>query len=329
MQSVTIIFGGQYGSEGKGKTAHFFAVKEQAKYCVRVGGPNSGHTVYQGKHKLIFRLLPTGIIEDHVCAVLPAGSYIDLRILEEELKTTGISGDRLFIDENAVIITEKNKDAEVESGLRQEIGSTNSGTGDAIAKRISRKNSGILAKNHNELKSYVVDTKSLLRKACDRGEKVIIEGTQGYGLSLLHSREYPYVTSRDTSAAGFLAETGLSPFDVENIVMVIRTFPIRVFGNSGPFKNEISWEILREELDRTDSMEEYTSCTNRVRRVARFDEELVIRAIECNRPNIIVLNHTDYICEDKRQEAIAGITSLLKQPIDYIGENPFTLNTGI
>ncbi|MDR3355932.1 MAG: adenylosuccinate synthetase [Spirochaetaceae bacterium] len=294
-----------------------------------MGGTNSGHTVYKGNQKFIFRLLPTGIIEEHVCAVLPAGSYIDLEILEEEVRTIGLSKDRLFIDGNAVIITEKNKRTEAASGLRQAIGSTNSGTWAAIVERIRRKGDVFFAKNCNGLKEYIVDTKHLLRKACDSGEKVIIEGTQGYGLSLLHAEDYPYATSRDTSAAGFLAETGLSPFDVENIIMVIRTFPIRVSGNSGPLKNEIDWEILRKELGCDEDMTEYTSCTNRVRRVARFDKDVVLRAIECNRPNIIVLNHLDYIASGIRQKTIAETASLLKRPVDYFGENPFTLSAMI
>ncbi len=84
-------------------------------------------------------------------------------------------------------------------------------------------------------------------------------------------KEYPYVTSRDTSAAAILSECGLSPFDVENIVMVIRAFPIRVSGDSGELPNEINWDILRDELGTINNMTEYTSCTNRVRRVARFD----------------------------------------------------------
>jgi hypothetical protein len=39
------------------------------------------------------------------------------------------------------------------------------------------------------------------------GGKVFLEGTQGSGLSLYH-RSYPYVTSRDTTASGCLAEAG-------------------------------------------------------------------------------------------------------------------------
>ncbi|MDE6284351.1 MAG: adenylosuccinate synthetase [Bacilli bacterium] len=324
--SVTIIYGGQFGSEGKGKVAHYFAVKEHAKYCVRVGGPNSGHTVYRGNEKLIFRILPTGVIEKDIIAVLPAGAYIDLGILRQEMKVSGIGQGRLLIDENAVIITEAMRKAENESNLRDRIGSTTSGTGEAVIHRILRKDEGMLAKNCPELKPYIRDTKTVMRNACDNGEKIVVEGTQGYGLSLLHAKDYPYVTSRDTSAAAILAETGLSPFDVENIVMVIRAFPIRVSGKSGPLPEEIDWQTVQKESGRSDDLTEYTSCTNRIRRVARFDSDVVNRSIRANRPNIVVLNHFDYFADYENtavaEKRLKYISSQINVPLTYIGTSP-------
>lgn len=332
--SVTVIFGGQFGSEGKGKTAHYFAKNEKADYCVRVGGPNSGHTVYRNGEKLIFRILPTGVIEKNVTAVLPAGSYIDLSILKYEMEMSGLSYDRLLIDENAVIISDDFIMAEKQSGLRKSIGSTESGTGAAVIERIKRKKEGkLLAKDFDELKPLVRDTKKILRMACDSNKKIIAEGTQGFGLSLLHSKDYPYVTSRDTSAASIISECGLSPFDVENIVMVIRAFPIRVSDDSGPLPNEISWDILRDELGKDEDMTEYTSCTNRVRRVARFDEDVVNRSIICNKPNVIVLNHLDYvdpICRngvitDKVKDFVDTVNDTINCKIDFVGTNELDL----
>lgn len=331
--SVTVIFGGQFGSEGKGKTAHYFAKNERASYCVRVGGPNSGHTVYRGGEKIIFRLLPTGVIEDHVTAVLPAGSYINLSILREEMNLAGVSEDRVLIDNNAAIISDDFIAAERQSNLRRDIGSTESGTGEAVVARIRRKKDvKLLAKDFCEL--HTCDTKKILRNACDAGKKIIAEGTQGFGLSLLHAKEYPYVTSRDTSAAAILSECGLSPFDVENIVMVIRTFPIRVSGESGDLPNEINWDILRNELGKTEDMTEYTSCTNRIRRVARFDADIVIRSILCNRPNIVVLNHLDYVdgcvhdlptISGKCEEFVSTVEAQIGQPVSYFGTGVNTL----
>jgi adenylosuccinate synthase len=329
---VTIIFGGQFGSEGKGKVAHYFTKKEKADYCIRVGGTNSGHTVYRNGEKIIFRILPTGVIESHVMAVLPAGSYINLNILKEEMKIAGLSDDRLLIDENAVIISDYFIAAEKQSNLRQSIGSTESGTGAAVIARIERnKNIKLLARDFPELKTC--DTKKILRDACNAGKKIIAEGTQGFGLSLLHAKEYPYVTSRDTSAAAILSECGLSPFDVENIVMVIRAFPIRVSGDSGELPNEINWDILRDELGTINNMTEYTSCTNRVRRVARFDANVVIRSIICNKPNIIVLNHVDYLDDSCRNGLISEkvklfidkVSAEVSVKVNYAGINEVDL----
>ena len=76
-----------------------------------------------------------------------------------------------------------------------------------------------------------------VNSALDAGKKILIEGTQGFGLSLYHSEYYPRCTSRDTTAAGFLAEVGVSPKMVTEIVVVFRTFPIRVAGAaSGSFE---------------------------------------------------------------------------------------------
>lgn len=36
---VTVIVGGQFGSEGKGKVAHFLAREMGATAAIRVGGP--------------------------------------------------------------------------------------------------------------------------------------------------------------------------------------------------------------------------------------------------------------------------------------------------
>ena len=322
--SVTIIMGGQFGSEGKGKVAHYFAQKEKADYCIRVGGSNSGHTVYRGKEKIIFRVLPTGIIENYVTAVLPAGSYINLSILKEEMKVAGVSDDRVLIDKNAVIISDEFIANEKQSDLRQSIGSTESGTGAAVLARIMRKkNTKLLARDFPELNTC--DTKKVLRDACADGKKIIAEGTQGFGLSLLHAKDYPYVTSRDTSAAAILSEY---------IVMVIRSFPIRVSGESGKLPNEINWDILREESGRMEDMTEYTSCTNRVRRVARFDADVAVQSIICNQPNIIVLNHLDYVdyniyglnAVSKRCEMfLSKVEMELGQKITYFGTGPDTL----
>jgi adenylosuccinate synthase len=100
-----------------------------------------------------------------------------------------------------------------------------------------------------------------------------------------------------------------------------------VSGKSGPLNNEIDWETLRKEADSNEDMTEYTSCTNRVRRVARFDAEIVNRSIECNRPNIIVLNHVDYFLDYKMRLflLINAIQEKINGKINYIGTDVHSL----
>jgi adenylosuccinate synthase len=104
---VTVVVGGQFGSEGKGKVAHFFAKEHKATVAIRVGGTNSGHTVIDPSGApLVFRQLPTAALLPHITCVLGAGSYIDLDILFDEIARVGLSEDRLLIDPNAMLITE-------------------------------------------------------------------------------------------------------------------------------------------------------------------------------------------------------------------------------
>jgi adenylosuccinate synthase len=103
-----------------------------------------------------------------------------------------------------------------------------------------------------------------------------------------------------------LAETGLSPVDVDEVVLVIRSFPIRVGGNSGPLPGETSWEEIAASLGTKSDLREYTTVTNRLRRVGRFDADLVRRAVACNNPTTIVLNHMDYITSDSGGDSVAA-----------------------
>ena len=72
-------------------------------------------------------------------------------------------------------------------------------------------NSPIVGKQVPWLEELITKVSEETNSALDRGKKVLVEGTQGSGLSLYHSNSYPKATSRDTTAAGFLSEVGLSP----------------------------------------------------------------------------------------------------------------------
>lgn len=328
---VTVVVGGQFGSEGKGKVAHYLAEEMNASVSIRCGGPNSGHTVIDPRGKpIIFQQLPTASILPDVSIVLCAGSYINIDILMKEIQIARLSPDRLWVDPNAVVITPEIRKTEQQAGLMDTIGSTGSGTGEAVIQRIQRNHHRILAKSFQKLMPYIKETKQFLRTKLDKKERIIIEGTQGFGLSLLHSSYYPFVTSRDTTAAAFLAETGLSPLDVDDIVLTIRAFPIRVSGNSGLLPKETTWETITNGSGAPIKLEERTSVTKKIRRVALFDPKIVINSILVNKPSRIVLNHLDYLDWGTRtgnqslkvSKFIKRVERDLESKIDFIGFGP-------
>jgi adenylosuccinate synthase len=194
----------------------------------------------------------------------------------------------LKIDPNAAVITEREKQEEAASTLRQSIASTLSGTGAAVGRRVARVRGLRLVKDEPRLKPFIAWVSQILRSHLVAGDRLILEGTQGFGLSVLHSCDYPYVTSRDTTAAAFVSEAGLSPLDVDEVILVLRAFPIRVGGNSGRLPNETDWKTIALASGCREDLVECTSVTKTIRRVARFDLEIVRQAILVNRPTAFV-----------------------------------------
>ena len=105
----------------------------------------------------------------------------------------------------------------------------------------------------------------------------------------------------------------MSPMNVDEVVLVIRTFPIRVGGASGPLTAEVDWDTVTAESGYSTAICEYTTVTQRIRRVARFEAEVVKRAILHNRPTCIALNHLDYI-----DAACASTGRVTGRAVDFV-----------
>jgi adenylosuccinate synthase len=335
--SLWVVVGGQYGSEGKGKMSAYITVSENIEICVRCGGPNSGHSfLMENGSRLLLRQLPTGIVRPSTRLLIPAGGLIDLPVLRQEMDDFGLDFRRVGIDRNAMIIESADRDTENHLGLRERLGSTLSGVGSAVARRVLRQRDVRLAREIRDerFSRLVTDVADECNSALDVGKKVLIEGTQGFGLSLYHSEHYPKATSRDTSAAGFLSEVGLSPLQVTEIVAVFRTFPIRVAGQqAGPLKDEIDWETIQRESAYPTPVQEFTTVTQKVRRVSRFDWDLARRAVDRNRPTRIAVMGFDYLdfsdfkktkpgsLERKSQEFFDRFVSEIGT-VSYLGTGP-------
>ena len=301
---VDVILGGQYGSEGKGQIAAFLS--REYDLLVRVGGPNAGHKVFELPEPYTHHQLPSGTRKTENAALLIGpGAVLDVDKLLTEIADCKVDVNRLGIDRSAMIISEEDFTNEV--ALKKGIGSTGQGVGSASSRRISGRGQDTkLAKDIPELAPYMCSALDVLQEKLARNARVCLEGTQGTALSLYHG-EYPYVTSRDTTVSGCIAEAGIPPSKVRRVVMVCRTYPIRVQnpkdGTSGPMSQEITLKDIAErsglsleELEKT----ERTSTTDRERRIGEFDWELLRKASFLNRPTDIALTFTDYLTAANR-----------------------------
>ncbi|QDU42852.1 Adenylosuccinate synthetase [Symmachiella dynata] len=324
---VTVVVGGQYGSEGKGKVVALTARQFDSPVVVRCGGPNSGHsTIVRGK-ECVLRQLPAAAGQSDATLALAAGCVIDEEILIKEIQHCELDRDRLVVDPRAVLVTDADREAERE--LVTSFASTGSGNGSALAGRVLRSPITRLAGDAAQLAEYarVEPLAPTLHRMIDIGRHLIVEGTQGFGLSLLHGPSYPFVTSKDTTAAAFAMESGISPRDVDEIILVIRTFPIRVGGRSGALLNELSWEKIKEESGALTTEPEFTSVTKKLRRVARFDLEMVRSACRYNKPTCLAVMGLDRI--DIRNRNASLPEQLTPEAMDFLSMLKSELHTPI
>lgn len=334
-QVVDVLVGGQYGSEGKGNIAHYLG--REYDVLVRVGGPNAGHKVMGwSNEEYTHHQLPAGT-RNNPTAQLVIGPGATLRVpkLLKEIADCRVECDRLAIDPQAMIITEE--DIAEEGQMVRSIGSTGQGVGAAAARRIGNRMPGTvrLARDYPDLAPYLREAAEVFEDAYARGKRVFLEGTQGVALSLFHG-SYPYVTSRDTTVTGCLAEAGVAPARVRKVLLTCRTYPIRVESprgsTSGPMSQEITWKTVasRAGLDPDELLKkEKTSTTKKKRRVAEFDWALLRRSAQLNAPTDIALTFVDYIAAEnknaRRFDQLTSETIRFVEEVEAVAQAPVTL----
>ncbi|MGO8807786.1 MAG: adenylosuccinate synthetase [Candidatus Bathyarchaeia archaeon] len=268
----TVIVGAFWGDEGKGKIISYLALKDNLDFCVRTGSVNAAHTVlFEGK-KYALHMVPAAFINPSTRLLIAAGANVHVQKFLDEVEQTKVSN-RIGVDLNASIIEEKHSAQDKASVINKGIGTTGWGVGPAIEERVRR--TAKLAKDIPELKQYVADQVQEVNDGLDTGKKVLLEGTQGFMLSLFLSGGYPYVTGRDTGASAIASEAGVGPTRVDDVLIVYKSFITRVGG--GPLPGEIS----KEEAERKGWFETAAG-TGRDRRSAPFDFELAKKTAKIN-----------------------------------------------
>ena len=320
----TVIVGGFFGDEGKGKIISYLALKDNPSIVVRGGaGPNAGHTIRDGEKIFKVRMLPSGFLNKNARVMIGPGVVVNPDVLLKEIQEFDAQG-RSFVDKNCGIIEEKHLSSDSKGDLKEKIGSTGSGTGPANADRAMRVLK--LAKDIVSLKPLLIDVPHEINSALESKQNVLIEGTQGTFLSLWHGT-YPFVTSKDVTASGICADIGLGPKKVDEIIVVFKSYVTRV--GTGPLAKELSLEEAQKK-----GWSEFGTVTGRQRRAAEFDFDLARRAIMLNSATQISITKLDVLfpdcagktsyeeISDEAKSFIKNIEDKLKTPVTIIGTGP-------
>jgi len=295
------IVDGQYGSTGKGLMASFLAELFDGYPVGAVtsnAGPNSGHTFYWKGQKIVLRQLPSfGVYQSletggkSAPIYMNAGAIIDPEVLIEEVAKYLHPDTVVYLHPLAAVVD--NAAVEEEKNLVSDVGSTGKGTGAALAAKVMRgpkATIGSVAQNFTWPKNVRIE-----RRTPDAAsDKVVMEVSQGFSLGL-NAGFYPYCTSRDCTVGAAMSDAQIHPRLYRSCAMVVRTFPIRVAGNSGPCypdQQELSWEELGQTPEKT-------TVTNKVRRVFNWSTMQFMDACAANKPDLVMVNFMNYLDPDK------------------------------
>ncbi len=221
---VTIVVGGQYGGEGKGKIVSYLALRDRPEIVAKGAGPNCRHRVCLSSGKTWdLRLLPASVEVGSGKMLFGPGSLIHIQTLFGEMDYFRCHS-RVGIDYMTGVIEDEHIRQQVAMAHYTTLGTTYSGTGTASSERCLRRLR--LAREYECLQPFLTDVPLIVYAAARESKCVLIEGGQSFWLSNYHG-DYPYVTSRDTTAAAFASQVGIGPRLVTDVVLVVKCFPTR------------------------------------------------------------------------------------------------------
>ena len=329
------VVGLQFGSEAKGNIVGHLAYKHQPDTVIHNWSPNAGHTlITPAGRKLVHTMLPLGIVSDNLKRILIGpGAVINVASLSKEITQAAdlIEGVQIIIHPHAAVVDDSSLEAEK---AFNRIGSTQKGSAAAAMSRMERDpgNPAIALNRINP--SHIPHSKLVIDKvaydeAIAAAEVTIIEGCQGFGLSMYHGF-YPYCTSRDTSVSQLFTDCAIPRKMQANITVVgvMRTFPIRVsnrydeegnmVGWSGPCysdSEETTWEQVGQPT-------EYTTVTKLPRRIFTFSKHQIEEAIRMNGVDEVALTFCDYLDADGLVQFLKFLKERSGLDIDYLTFGP-------
>ena len=327
--ACTVVVGGFFGSEGKGKIVAYLALRDKPSIVVRGGvGPNAGHTIVYSGREYKLRQIPSGFTSKDSRLLIGAGVLVDPGVFFREMAVTETQG-RIGVDHQCAVVETGHIERERENAhLMQVVKSSGTGVGPCMEDRVKRV--AKLARDSFELAPYLTDVAEEIHAALDAGRSVLVEGTQGTFLSLYHGT-YPHCTVKDVTASSICGDVGIGPTKVDDVIAVFKSTVTRS-SLAGPLPGELSEQDAQEK-----GWQETTTVTRKPRRIAPFNLEMAKRAVRLNGATQIAVTKLDGLypsCsrlrsyeklpQDARQ-FLDNLEAEVRVPVTLIGTGPDTL----
>jgi len=276
---VDVIFGLQWGDEGKGKISNAIS-KDYDMVCRWNGGPNAGHTVYINEKKHKTHIIPCGIFQNKLSIIGP-NCVINVEKFYEEieyLKKEGFNTSLVRVSPKAHIITEKHLIYD-KLHLKEMLGTTGQGIAPAYSDKMLRV--GKLARDYID-KQYIWNG--------DLHGNILCEGAQSFWLDINYG-EYPYVTSSETLPYS-ACSLGFSPKKIRDIIGVAKIYDTKS-GVDPLFPNSLWDDKVLEDIINLGT--EYGSTTGRKRLVNWLRLNHLVKAIKVSGTNKLIINKCDIL----------------------------------
>ncbi len=329
---VSVLFGTQWGDEGKGKWIDQLAAEHDivARYQ---GGNNAGHTLIRDDgSKIVLHHLPSGILLREKISVLGAGMVINPVELLAEMDslrwTENIDPRFLWLSYRAHVISPWHRylDAKSEAESESPIGTTKKGIGPTYADKAARRGLRIEQYIDSDLRSQWLREmerdadfsahrqrepqdwekwesagQMLRRFACDA--ESLMQGALERGSHILMEGAqgvlldldfgtYPFVTSSHPGVGGVMIGSGFSHKAIKRVIGIGKVYLTRV--GEGPFPTEIKGELGAQIAARG---HEFGATTGRPRQVGWFDAVAMRYVNRMNGIDELYLNKLDILSD--------------------------------
>lgn len=199
--SIHIIVGASKDS-GVGKVSRIFGRELNCDCAVKLGGMSSGHTFYDVVTDKYYtsRMLPAANNKDDTTKyIFPKCTVINLDQLSNDMKEREVTSSRIFIDEDAIVITEDYKREKASDHI------------DLIKEKIGERVT--IGKSHRQL-IFAVDEIDEVN--------IIVEGEGSYEECKNYVMDTMRVDNPFMTAYGIPYLLRLSPGDIEHVILVDR-----------------------------------------------------------------------------------------------------------